>query len=364
MRLVHRFSVFLAMALASQTATADITLVGGDYDGCGTSADTASPSDDLLDALAANGIGPSDLENFDEGSHSGINRYVAHTFDFQEVPRTIIGANFRSFLGWGFSTYPMSGEESDGVALGFATPSSADFEEATAWKRTFDACPAEDPDSDSDLDDFCPPGAPVFNFEDPGLSPGHAYYAFTYVADHDLDALPLIGGGTTSIIADLNTHGFLDVVMGDDLCSNFYELELYFDDSDGDGVTDDEDNCISVPNASQADHDADGVGTACDVACDDGFDNDSDSDIDYPDDVGCLNASSETESPECDDGVDNDGDQLVDYPDDPQCAYPWWGTENYTEVCGIGFELVALLPLLMWARRLRKRRGPGGQGQG
>jgi hypothetical protein len=37
-----------------------------------------------------------------------------------------------------------------------------------------------------------------------------------------------------------------------------------FNDRDGDGVPDDEDNCPDVPNADQADSDGDGLGDACD----------------------------------------------------------------------------------------------------
>lgn len=39
-------------------------------------------------------------------------------------------------------------------------------------------------------------------------------------------------------------------------------------DSDGDGVLDEDDNCISIPNADQTDSDADGYGDACDSCSD------------------------------------------------------------------------------------------------
>ena len=50
-------------------------------------------------------------------------------------------------------------------------------------------------------------------------------------------------------------------------------------DTDGDGIPDQSDNCPTVPNADQRDHDADGRGDACDVCphiADDGADADGD----------------------------------------------------------------------------------------
>src|SRR5689334_18077140 len=50
-------------------------------------------------------------------------------------------------------------------------------------------------------------------------------------------------------------------------------------DTDGDGIPDDQDNCPTVPNPDQRDHDHDGRGDACDVCphiADDGADTDGD----------------------------------------------------------------------------------------
>lgn len=59
----------------------------------------------------------------------------------------------------------------------------------------------------------------------------------------------------------------------------------------------------------------------------------------------------------CEDGIDNDADGGTDWdgsPPDPQCPGPA-GAEQ-PRVCGLGFELAALLPALAWARRRRLRR--------
>jgi len=93
--------------------------------------------------------------------------------------------------------------------------------------------------------------------------------------------------------------------------------------------------------------------------CDDGIDNDLDSFIDFPDDPGCKNAKSASqEAPECDDGIDNDVDGFTDFPADAECPTAFWVDESQRPKkkgphCGIGFELVFILPLWGWARRRR-----------
>lgn len=105
------------------------------------------------------------------------------------------------------------------------------------------------------------------------------------------------------------------------------------DDGDGSGTAGDapcedgevvlcDDSCPSVVDPFQADADADGVGDVCDVACSNGLDDDGDGFTDYPADVQCKSA------------------------DDPK---------ETSNSCGLGPELVLLLPLLGRARRARGR---------
>jgi choice-of-anchor B domain-containing protein len=88
--------------------------------------------------------------------------------------------------------------------------------------------------------------------------------------------------------------------------------------------------------------------------CSDGIDNDGDGAVDAGADPGCLVAEAPVEDPACDDGVDNDGDGHVD-ADDPECTpeWPFWEAAP----CGLGAELVLLVPLLAWRSRARAASG-------
>lgn len=88
-------------------------------------------------------------------------------------------------------------------------------------------------------------------------------------------------------------------------------------DTDQDGILDDEDNCISIPNADQANADADGFGDACDP-CDNDPDNDIDQDGFCADEEDCPLDGDKTASGECGCGVpdaDSDGDGAADCND-------------------------------------------------
>ncbi len=93
--------------------------------------------------------------------------------------------------------------------------------------------------------------------------------------------------------------------------------------------------------------------------CDDGLDNDGDGLADYGGDPGCRNRKEWVrEDPACDNAVDDDGDSFVD-AEDPECAVSpaWWTDEGapYREGCGLGMELVLVIPPLAALRRRRAR---------
>jgi hypothetical protein len=139
---------------------------------------------------------------------------------------------------------------------------------------------------------------------------------------------------------------------GADVDALVAQLPACFDgiDNDGDGLVDfgEDAGCT----------DADDVGEIEEILpCDDGIDNDEDGLTDYPADPGCGLQTWVTESPECSDGIDNDGNGFVDFPEDENCVAVWDFPEARDVLsCGLGFELVGILPLFMAVRRLRRQR--------
>ena len=108
------------------------------------------------------------------------------------------------------------------------------------------------------------------------------------------------------------------------------------------------------PTSSSGGFDLDAVGVLHTTACANGVDDDGDGAIDLAD-PGCRDPGWPTESPACANGVDDDGDGGIDWDGsgagapDPECLdRPWRRTER---ACGLGAELVLLLPLFGWLRR-------------
>jgi glucose/arabinose dehydrogenase len=99
-------------------------------------------------------------------------------------------------------------------------------------------------------------------------------------------------------------------------------------------------------------------------ACSDGVDDDGDGLVDHPADPGCASPEADTEVPLCDDGFDNDLDGDTDTAD-AQCGAAHQNIEaeplDLLEIqgeeifCGLGAELVFVIPLFMGLRRTARR---------
>jgi len=96
--------------------------------------------------------------------------------------------------------------------------------------------------------------------------------------------------------------------------------------------------------------------------CANGIDDDGDGLIDLAD-PGCRNRNPKSlEDPECSDGIDNDGDGRVDMRDEHCRGQRWRNNERQppgwtAPRCGLGAELMAILPPLLWLHGRRRRRG-------
>ena len=104
--------------------------------------------------------------------------------------------------------------------------------------------------------------------------------------------------------------------------------------------------------------------------CSDGVDNDGDGFTDFPADPGCATANGPRENPACQDGINNDNQIGTDFDGgvsilgpgngdpngpDPHCTSASRNNERPNAFCGLGAELVLLLPAL-GAWRARRRR--------
>jgi hypothetical protein len=131
-----------------------------------------------------------------------------------------------------------------------------------------------------------------------------------------------------------------------------------------DGIDGDGDGLIDHPEDAGCAFGDDETERSAVLPCDDGIDGDGDGRVDFPHDVGCAFPTSPDEHPECSDGLDNDDDGQIDFDGgawwnggvplgepDARCKAGWVRSES-RRVCGIGYELGFVLPVLLALLRL------------
>jgi len=185
-------------------------------------------------------------------------------------------------------------------------------------------------------------------------------------------------GASLAGAGDVNGDGGADVIVGAEAYASGDGAAFVYHGvpACGDGFDNDGDGLVDFPadtgctSASDTDGSERALGSST-LVCDNGVNDDTDVFIDYPADPGCRYPSSLKENPQCQDGANNDGQVGTDYDGgvsvngppgdpngaDPQCNQPWKDQEAVPPPapasCGIGIELIWLMPLLMLARRRR-----------
>jgi hypothetical protein len=182
-------------------------------------------------------------------------------------------------------------------------------------------------------------------------------------------AVPAPGGAGARVVLHQVREGELEIGSDTTGLSAFVVTDC------NDGEDDDLDGIVDLADIGCAD--------ATDLSensplypCDDGIDDDGDGSWDTRrfalGDPSCFWLVGD-ETSECQDGVDNDGEPGTDFDagvsvrgaanadpngPDPECGSAIWDDESTG--CGLGFELVALAPLLRQLSRRRRRRGVKG----
>lgn len=206
MRRVILCAVVVLVGATGRTLSQDVYLAGT-VDAFALPADPALPSSELV-AIDPSGVGQP-FQDFDliAGVNGGKrNHVVGHTFS--DLPSRIVGATLELRV--------QAGElpNSDGILFSFVDAQASIYLDTVAFARTFGQFPG---------------GGPGFLFPDPdpGLLVSDEWSegddeAFTL----DCAFLPLADGGTLSLIPQLNTHGFLDVIVSDETGVDYYRLTL------------------------------------------------------------------------------------------------------------------------------------------
>ncbi len=193
--------LFFMCGFVSPAFAAQIVITAGIVDEFAAPADPASPSAAML-AL------PMLYQNFDltAGINGGFaDRQVAHTFT--GLPSNIVAATLQLRVRAG----NIAGVTSDGVLISFVDEETVLYCGGdVVWARSF--APTA--------------GGGCFPVPDATGLVGSWNGGQTATIVLDLAALPLPGGGTTNLIAQMSDRGFIDVNVSDETACDFMRLSI------------------------------------------------------------------------------------------------------------------------------------------
>lgn len=159
----------------------------------------ATPSNHLDGLLISTG---GRLRDFDA---MGSDAYVAHTFD--SLPQNILGATL-SLTIKASSGLPSS----DAIIISFAESNTVNILDCVAWERKLGVYSG---------------GGTLFPDPDTGLIKTSEWvFGDQATLMVDLAALPLRSGETINIISNINSYGFVDVIVSDDSAVDYMYLNL------------------------------------------------------------------------------------------------------------------------------------------
>ena len=202
------FAVLLAMLVVLPARAETFVFLAGQADNFAAPppAELATPGAGLSAAMSASGfIASPDFDRTAGVNGGSANRSVAHSF--LNLPAGIVGATLETVVRGG--TFDLV--SNDLVLLAFAD-GSTNLQAASVFIRTFGP--------------FAGQAGSLVPNPDAGLVQQTTWGNVTAAITLDLAALPISGGGTYSILADLNSHRFLDVVVADETAADFYRLTI------------------------------------------------------------------------------------------------------------------------------------------
>ena len=197
------FVALYIMAMTSPASAAIMVFQAGAIDGFSLPADPATPSAEIAAFTAMQ-----DFDLISDVNGGSINTNTIHTF--VGLPTGIVGGTLEIPVEAG-DPFGTGGVDTDGVALLFIDALSASLIDGLVFSRTFGLFP----------------GGGLFSADAGLLTPGVPWSTGdSGTILFDLTALPLAGGGTLDITPQLNTNGFLDVLVGDETGADYFLLTL------------------------------------------------------------------------------------------------------------------------------------------